>query len=117
MSRFANLEAVQSFTNGLALTANLPKSDESIGRSCCSSRSRSCFAGDAWLRLDEVERNYEAANTLAESLGDREAAFVSARGLWNCFYDRGDQDRSLVLAERLRDLAGKTRVSRSKRLP
>ncbi len=54
----------------------------------------------------EVERNYEAANTLAESLGDREAAFVSARGLWNCFYDRGDQERSLVLAERLRDLAG-----------
>ncbi len=35
MSRFANLEAVQSFMSGLALTANLPKSDGvSLSGSC-----------------------------------------------------------------------------------
>jgi tetratricopeptide (TPR) repeat protein len=53
----------------------------------------------------EVEQNYAAARRLAESAGDREAAFVCARGLWNCYYDRGDQNRSLSLAQGLRDLA------------
>jgi tetratricopeptide (TPR) repeat protein len=109
MSRFANFEAVQSLTNGLALTAKMPQG-EALDRQELSLR---LALGPPLLATrgyasTEVEHNYAAAHRLSESLGDREAAFASARGLWNCFYDRGDQNRSLALAERLRDLAGQT---------
>jgi class 3 adenylate cyclase/tetratricopeptide (TPR) repeat protein len=106
MSRFANLEAVQSFTSALTLVSQMPKSDEiqrqelllrlALGPALLATRGYASA---------EAEWNYDAAHALAESLGEREAAFVSARGLWNCFYDRGDQNRSLVLAERLRNLS------------
>ena len=94
MGRFANLEAVPCFANGLALIADLPKS-ESRDRQELSLR---LALGPALLATRgypsiEVERNYEAASELAATLGDREAAFTSARGLWNCFYDRGDLGR------------------------
>ena len=106
MGRFANLEAVPSFANGLALMADLPKS-ESRDRQEMSLR---LALGPALLATRgypsiEVERNYEAASELAATLDDREAAFTSARGLWNCFYDRGDLGRALALAERLLAIA------------
>jgi class 3 adenylate cyclase/tetratricopeptide (TPR) repeat protein len=109
MSRFANLEAVQSLTNGLALIANMPPG-EAIERQELSLRlslGPPLLAARGYAS-SEVEQNYAAAHRLADSLGDREAAFASARGLWNCFYDRGDQNRSLALAERLRELAGES---------
>lgn len=109
MSRFANFEAVQSLGNGLALTAKMPQG-EALERQKLSLR---LALGPPMLATrgyasSEVEQNYAAAQQLAESLDDREAAFASARGLWNCFYDRGDQTRSLPLAERLLELAGQT---------
>ena len=109
MSRFANFEAVKSLTSGLELTAKMPKGEAldwqelslrlALGPPLLATRG---------YASSDVERNYEAAHRLAESLGDREAAFTSARGLWNCFYDRGDQNRSLVLAERLLALASES---------
>ena len=109
MSRFANFEAVKSLTSGLELTAKMPKGEAldwqelslrlALGPPLLATRG---------YASSDVERNYEAAHRLAESLGDREAAFTSARGLWNCFYDRGDQNRSLVLAERLLALANES---------
>jgi class 3 adenylate cyclase/tetratricopeptide (TPR) repeat protein len=109
MSRFANFEAVKSLTNGLGLTAKMPKG-EALDKQELSLR---LALGPPLLATrgyasNDVERNYEAANRLAETLADREAAFTSARGLWNCFYDRGDQNRSLVLAERLLALASES---------
>ena len=106
MGRFANLEAVPSFANGLALMADLPKS-ESRDRQELSLRlalGPALLATRGYASI-EVERNYEAASELAATLGDREAAFTSARGLWNCFYDRGDLGRALALAERLLAIA------------
>jgi len=106
MSRFANFEAVHSFSNGLALNAKLPQGEQrhrwelsfrlALGPPLLATRG---------YASTDVERNYEAANLISENLGDREALFASTRGLWNCIYDRGDLDRSLVLAERLLDLA------------
>jgi class 3 adenylate cyclase/tetratricopeptide (TPR) repeat protein len=109
MSRFANLEAVQSLASGLALTAKMPQG-EALDRRELSLR---LALGPPLLATrgyasSEVEHNYAAARRLAESHGDNDAAFVSARGLWNCFYDRGDQNRSLALAESLLDLATET---------
>ena len=105
-SRLANIEAVQSFSNGLALIEKLPASD---------SRDRQELSFRLALGLPllatrgyasvEVERNYEAARRLSEKLGDREALFASTRGLWNCIYDRAELDRSVELAQQLLDLA------------
>jgi class 3 adenylate cyclase/tetratricopeptide (TPR) repeat protein len=106
MSRFANFEAVQSFSNGLALMDKMPKGEQ-LDRQELSLRlalGPALLAARGYASAD-VERNYESANVLADRLGNHEAAFTSARGLWNCFYDRGDQNRSLVLSERLLELA------------
>jgi class 3 adenylate cyclase/tetratricopeptide (TPR) repeat protein len=106
VSRLANVEAVESFTKGLDLVATLPAGEE---------RDRQELTFRLWLGLPllatrgyaatEVERNYETASALAERLGDREARFTSARGLWNCVYDRGALNRSAALSRRLLDLA------------
>ena len=106
MTRFANLEAVQSFTSGLALTARMPKG-ELVERQELMLRlalGPALLATRGYASI-EVERNYEAAHALAEKLGDNEAVFASARGLWHCCYDQGDQNRSLALAKQLCKLA------------
>jgi class 3 adenylate cyclase len=106
MNRFANFEAMQSLEHALTLIAKMPKNEE-LDRREVSFRlafGPALLATRGYASV-EVERNYEAANLLSNSLGDREALFASARGLWNCFYDRADLDRGLVLAERLLDLA------------
>jgi class 3 adenylate cyclase len=106
MNRFANVEAAQSFANGLALLTKMPKSEQ-LDKKELSLRlalGPALLATRGYASAD-VEGNYEAANLIAQNLADRDAAFTCARGLWNCFYDRGDQNHSLSLAERLLDLA------------
>ena len=102
----ANVEAVQSFARGLELLATLPKGDERDKRELSFRLSLGLpLLATRGYASTEVERNYEAASELAERLGDREARFTSARGLWNCVYDRGELNRSAVLSRRLLDLA------------
>ena len=105
MSRWAHFEAIKSLSNGLELAAIMPKG-ESRDRHELSLRlalGPPLLAARGYAS-GEVEQNYAAAHRLAENFGDREATFTCARGLWNCFYDRGDQNRSLRLAERLVEL-------------
>ena len=102
MRRFANPEAVVSFGNALSLVPDVPSGaarDErelalrlAIGPALLAARG---------YASTEVERNYQEAETLADRLGDREAVFTSARGLWHYFYDRGELEQALTLAERL----------------
>ena len=102
MRRFANSEAVVSFGNALGIIPGVPSGaarDErelalrlAIGPALLAARG---------YASTEVERNYQEAETLADRLGDREAVFTSARGLWHYFYDRGELEQALTLAERL----------------
>ena len=102
MRRFANPEAVVSFGNALGLVPDVPSGaarDErelalrlAIGPALLAARG---------YASTEVERNYQEAETLADRLGDREAVFTSTRGLWHYFYDRGELDQALTLAQRL----------------
>ena len=115
--RFADREAVESYVNGLALIADLPP---------CVERDRRELAfrlamGPALLAVrgyasDEVGRNYDVAGRLAEALSNREAAFTSTRGLWHYFYDRGELDRALALAERLDAIASQDASAEKKGL-
>jgi class 3 adenylate cyclase/tetratricopeptide (TPR) repeat protein len=101
-NRFANHEAALSYVNGLNLMADLPASQD---------RDRQELAyrlalGPALLAArgyasDEVERNYQEAGRLAETLSDKEAVFTSTRGQWHYLYDRSQLDRALTVAERL----------------
>ncbi len=102
MRRFANPEAAVSFGNALGLIPDVPSGalrDErelalrlAIGPALLAARG---------YASTEVERNYQEAGTLADRLGDREAVFTSTRGLWHYFYDRGELDQALTLAQRL----------------
>ncbi|MGY3233152.1 class 3 adenylate cyclase/tetratricopeptide (TPR) repeat protein [Bradyrhizobium sp. USDA 4448] len=102
MRRFANQEAALSYVNGLNLMAELPPGEErnrqelgfrlSLGPALLAARG---------YASDEVDRNYQEASRLAESLSDREAEFTSERGQWHYLYDRGQLDRALAIAERL----------------
>jgi len=106
MRRFANHEAVQSYGKALSLIAQLPRNEE-------RDRQELAFRlalGPALLAArgyasDEVERNYQEAGRLAETMGDREAVFTSVRGLWHYAYDRAQLDRALAHAERLLAIA------------
>jgi tetratricopeptide (TPR) repeat protein len=114
MRRFANQEAAQSYVNGLNLMAELPPGEErkrqelsfrlALGPSLLAARG---------YASEEVDRNYQEASRLAESLSDREAVFTSARGQWHYLYDRSQLDRALTIAERLRAL-GKEHSSAEK---
>lgn len=106
MRRFANQEAVLSYSNGLNLIADLPKNEKRDRRDL----SFRLAMGPALLAArgyasDEVERNYLEAARLADALADREAIFTSIRGLWHHLYDRGELERALALSERLRVIA------------
>jgi class 3 adenylate cyclase/tetratricopeptide (TPR) repeat protein len=106
MRRFANHEAVLSYTNGLSVMADLPRSEARDRREL----SFRLAMGPALLAArgyasDEVEHNYLEAGRLAEALADREAIFTSTRGLWHYVYDRGELERALALAERLLAIA------------
>ncbi|MGA9849158.1 MAG: adenylate/guanylate cyclase domain-containing protein [Roseiarcus sp.] len=102
MRRFANAEAVVSFGNALDLVPDLPPGGARDERELALRLA----VGPALLAArgyasTEVERNYREAETLADRLGDREAVFTSARGLWHYFYDRGELAQALTLAQRL----------------
>jgi len=53
----------------------------------------------------EVERTYLRARELCERLGRSSELFPALRGLWNCYFTRGELLRGADLAERLAVLA------------
>jgi predicted ATPase len=53
----------------------------------------------------EVERTYGRAWALCDQLGRSAELFPVLRGLWNCYFVRGDLQRAYDLAEQLAGLA------------
>ncbi len=53
----------------------------------------------------EVQENYLRAQSIAHAEGMTDAYFAVSRGLWNCYFDRGDLPHSLDLSAELLELA------------
>jgi len=104
----ANPEAVGHFQNALAQLDSLPSGHERDQQELETRLTMGLpLIGATGYASDEVRDNYSKAYHLSEALGEREGLFVSARGLWNCVFDRAEMTRSLELAQELAHLAAR----------
>jgi predicted ATPase len=104
--RSANVEAVAHLSRGLALVGNLPdapeRAEEEFALRLAIGGPLIATQGYA---VSDVERNYSKAWALCEQLGRSTELFPVLRGLWNCYFVRGELQRAFDLAERLIVLA------------
>jgi predicted ATPase len=104
--RSANVEAIAHLSKGLRLVEALP---DTARRAEAELAVRMTIAGPLiathGYAASEVERTYLRARELCEQLGRSSELFPVLRGLWNCYFVRGELQRVLDLAERLVALA------------
>jgi predicted ATPase len=100
--RSANLEAIAHLSKGLELTGTVPNADEELALRLAIGGPLIAIRG---YSVPEVERNYSRAGALCDQLGRSAELFPVLRGLWNCYFVRGEFQRAHELAERLVALA------------
>jgi tetratricopeptide (TPR) repeat protein len=104
--RSANLEAIAHLSKGLDLIETLPATPERLEEELAL---RLAIGGPLiatkGIATTEVERTYSRASALCEQLGRSAELFPVLRGLWNCYFVRGELHRAHDLAERLVALA------------
>jgi tetratricopeptide (TPR) repeat protein len=105
-ARSADAEAIAHLTRGLELFRTLPETlerlDEELALRLAIGGSLIASKGYAVL---EVEQNYSRASALCDQLDRSTELFTVLRGLWNCFFVRGELKRAHDLAVRLVALA------------
>jgi class 3 adenylate cyclase/predicted ATPase len=104
--RSANVEAIAHLSKGLDLVQTLPDAverlDEELGLRLAIGGPLIATEG---IATPEVERTYSRASALCEQLGRSAELFPVLRGLWNCYFVRGELQRAHELAVRLVALA------------
>jgi predicted ATPase len=104
--RSANVEAVAHLSKGLELLGTLPDTSEHLDEELAL---RMAIAGPLMATkgyaVPEVERTYGRAAALYDRLGRSAELFPVLRGLWNCYFVRGELRRAHELAVRLVALA------------
>ena len=104
--RSANLEAIAHLSKGLELVGTLPDAPEHLDEELAL---RMAIGGPLIATkgypAPEVERTYSRAWALCDQLGRSAELFPVLRGLWNCYFVRGELQRAHDLAERLVALA------------
>jgi class 3 adenylate cyclase/predicted ATPase len=104
--RSANLEAIAHLSKGLELVGTLPATPERLDEELAL---RLAIGGPLiatkGLATPEVEQTYSRASALCEQLGRSAELFPVLRGLWNCYFVRGELQRAHDLAVRLVGLA------------
>ncbi|MGH6918219.1 MAG: ATP-binding protein, partial [Geminicoccaceae bacterium] len=104
--RSANLEAIAHLSKGLELVGTLPATPEGLDEELAL---RLAIGGPLiatkGIATPEVERTYRRASALCEQLGRSAELFPVLRGLWNCYFVRGELQRAHDLAVRLVALA------------
>jgi predicted ATPase len=104
--RSANLEAIAHLTKGLELVGTLSATPERLDEELAL---RLAIGGpliaSEGIATPEVERTYSRASALCEQLGRSAELFPVLRGLWNCYFVRGELQRAHDLAVRLVALA------------
>jgi predicted ATPase len=108
--RSANLEAIAHLSKGLELIGTLPDAPERRGEELVL---RLAIGGPLIATkghpAPEVERNYSRALALCDQLGRSAELFTPLRGLWHCYFVRGELRRAHDLVERLVVLADEGR--------
>ena len=106
VGRSANLEAIAHLSKGLELIVTLPDAaghlDEEFALHLAIGGPLIATKGEA---APEVERTYSRASALCGQLGRSAEQFPVLRGLWHCYFVRGELPRAHDLAERLVVLA------------
>jgi tetratricopeptide (TPR) repeat protein len=104
--RSANVEAIAHMSKGLEIIGTLPNAsdhlDEELALRMAIGGPLMATKGEAAL---EVERTYSRAWALCEQLDRSAEPFPVLRGLWHCYFVRGELERAYDLAERLVVLA------------
>jgi predicted ATPase len=104
--RSADLEAIAHLSKGLDLVQTLPDATERLDEELAL---RLAIGGPLiateGIATPEVERTYSRASALCEQLGRSAELFPVLRGLWNCYFVRGELQRAHELAVRLVALA------------
>jgi predicted ATPase len=100
--RSANLEAIAHLTRGLALLDGLPdetrRAEQEFDFQLALGGPLTLIKGYA---APEVERTHLRARELGERLDKSGELFPVLRGLWHCYFLRGQLRRVVELAERL----------------
>ena len=104
--RSANVEAISHLNKGLELIESLSDAPRHANEEFAL---RMAIAGPLiatkGYSAAEVEETYSRARQLCEQIGPSAELFPVLRGLWNCYFVRGELQRARDLAQRLIVLA------------
>lgn len=100
-ARYANDEAISHFEQALE---RLPPGDESTEFEIRVALGVVLIAAHGYAAAS-VEQNYLRAQEIDDGTLSTSDRFAVVRGLWNCYFDRGDLQRSRQLANELVELA------------
>jgi class 3 adenylate cyclase/predicted ATPase len=104
--RSANVEAIAHLSKGLDLIGMLPNDPEHLDQEfAIRLASGGPLMASKGYAAPEVEGNYTRAWALCDQLGRSAELFPVLRGLWTCYFLRGELQRALDLAARLVMLA------------
>jgi class 3 adenylate cyclase/predicted ATPase len=104
--RSANLEAIAHLSKGLELVETLPDAPEQLDEELALQLAiGGPLIATKGIATPEVEQTYGRASALCEQLDRATELFPVLRGLWNCYFVRGELQRAYDLAVRLVALA------------
>ena len=102
LSRYANREAIDHLTAGLALLHTLPSSvtHQQHELAMLLTLSSACLALQGYA-APEVEQIYRRARTLCEQVGTPQQLYKTLLGLWHCHFVRGEPQTACALGAQL----------------
>jgi class 3 adenylate cyclase/tetratricopeptide (TPR) repeat protein len=104
--RSANQEAIAHLSEGLELIATLPDAPEHLNEELALLLAiGGPLMANKGFAAPEVERTYSRASALCDQIGRSAELFPALRGLWGCYFVRGEYQRAYDLAVQLVMLA------------
>jgi predicted ATPase len=112
-ARSADVEAIAHLSKGLELIATLPDSPEHLNEELALLLAiGGPLMANKGPAAQEVERTYSRASALCEQMGRSAELFPALRGLWSCYFLRGEYQRAYDLATQLVTLADEQEETR-----